>query len=290
VIHVAGVLTASPAWRYAEVLAIGLLVAYAVVSGLPTPRWAVPAALAVLMLDAVRTMPADRAAGYGWQVLRPDTAGVDRFAGVEAGLAICWASLTAVAVLLAAWHRRGDRHLGPGVRPWRRRTAVTAALAAVLITGYAAFRIIASWLTLATDHRDHSTGADPTGADLAGSVTAVSLAVLPPLGLGLAALALATALAGHRRWLASAGATVLAVTALSHVDAAIRAVPLPLHAGDQLAWSAAYAIGSTPLTPYPVAALTALLELTAYLLLVTGLTGFHPPTSTARSEAGQPRR
>ncbi|MFY1653635.1 hypothetical protein ACN27J_22480 [Solwaraspora sp. WMMB762] len=283
-------MTASPAWRYAEVLAIGLLVAYAVVSGLPTPRWAVPAALAVLMLDAVRTMPGDRAEGHGWQVLRPDTAGVDRFAGVESSLAICWASLTAVAVLLAAWHRRGDRHLGPGVRPWRRRTAVTAALAAVLITGYAAFRIIAIWLTIATDHRDHPTGADLAGADLAGSVIAVSLAVLPPLGLGLAALALATALAGHRRWLASAGAALLAVTALPQVDAAVRAVPLPLYVGDQLAWSAAYAIGSTPLAPYPVPALTALLELTAYLLLVTGLTGFHPPTSTARAETGQSRR
>ncbi|MDG4774294.1 hypothetical protein [Solwaraspora sp. WMMD792] len=278
-------MTASPAWRYAEVLAIGLLVAYAVASGLPTPRWAVPAALAVLMLDAVRTMPGDRAEGHGWQVLRPDTAGVDRFAGVEAGLAICWASLTAVAVLLAAWHRRGDPHLGPGVHPRRRRTAVTAALAAVVITGYAAIRIIASWLTMAINHRDHS-----TGADLAGSVIAVSLAVLPPLGLGLAALALATALAGHRRWLASAGAALLAVTALPHVDAAIRAVPLPLYVGDQLAWSTAYAIGSTPSTPYPLAALTALLELTAYLLLVTGLTGFHPPASAARSEAGQARR
>ncbi|ROO52936.1 hypothetical protein EDC02_7890 [Micromonospora sp. Llam0] len=284
-IHAAGVLTASPAWRYAEVLAIGLLIIYAVASGLPTPRWAVPAALAVLLLDALWTMPADRAEGHGWQVLRPDTAGVDRLAGFEAGLAICWASLTAVALLLAAWHRRGNRHLGPGVHPRRRRTTVTAALAAVLITGYAAVRILAIWLTLATAQRDH-----PTGADLAGSVIAVSLAVLPPLGLGLAALALATALAGHRRWLASAGATLLAVTALSHVDTAIRAVPLPLYAGDQLAWSAAYAIASTPWTPSPVAALTALLELAAYLLLVTGLTGFHPPTSTARSQAGQSRR
>ncbi|WBB96700.1 MULTISPECIES: hypothetical protein [unclassified Solwaraspora] len=268
-------MTASPAWRYAEVLAIGLLVAYAVASGLPTPRWAVPAALAVLMLDAVRTMPGDRAEGHGWQVLRPDTAGVDRFAGVEAGLALCWASLTAVAVLVAAWHRH----------PRRRRPAVATALAAVVITGYAAIRIIASWLTMAINHRDHS-----TGADLAGSVIAVSLAVLPPLGLGLAALALATALAGHRRWLASAGAALLAVTALPHVDAAIRAVPLPLHAGDQLAWSAAYAIGSTPSTPYPVTALITLLELTAYLLLVTGLADFHPPTSTARTEADQSRR
>ncbi|MFV2086442.1 hypothetical protein [Micromonospora sp. LOL_021] len=274
VIHVAGVLTASPSWRYAEVLAIGLLVAYAVVSGLPTPRWAVPAALAVLMLDAVRTMPADRAEGHGWQVLRPDTAGVDRLAGVEAGLALCWASLTAVAILLAVWHRH----------PRRRRTTVATALAAAVIIGYTVIRISAIWLTLAADHRDH-----PTGADLAGSVIAVSLAVLPPLGLGLAALALATALAGHRRWLASAGAALLAVTALPHVDAAIRAVPLPLYVGDQLAWSAAYAIGSTPSTPYPVTALITLLELVAYLLLVTGLTNLHPPTPTARTEAGQSR-
>jgi hypothetical protein len=70
VVHAVGILFAYPLWRYAEVLSVGVLLVYAVVSGLPAPRWAVPAALAGLAMDAVRTMPASKPAslplGHCW--------------------------------------------------------------------------------------------------------------------------------------------------------------------------------------------------------------------------------
>ncbi|MCW3817740.1 hypothetical protein ONA91_25125 [Micromonospora sp. DR5-3] len=259
---------ADPVWRYAEVVAIGLLLAYAVVSGLPALRWAVPAALAVLLLDAVRTMPADPNERYGWQVLKPG-GDINALSGFESGLTACWAPLTAAAVLLVVWHRSA----------WRRRTAAAAAVAAVLVTGYAVVRIVDIWLTIGTDQRQY-----PTRTDSADAVTAVSLAVLPSLALGLTALALATALAGHHRRLGSAGAALLAVAALPHLDASIGAVPLPLYAGDR---TALFAITPTLSMPQPVPALTALMELTAYLLLVTGLTGSCRPTGAAPAEPGR---
>ncbi|WP_244933145.1 hypothetical protein [Micromonospora tulbaghiae] len=263
---------ADPVWRYAEVMAIGLLLAYAVVSGLPAPRWAVPAALAVLLVDAVRTMPADPGTeGYGWQVLKP-AADIDTLSGFQSGIAACWAPLTAAAVLLVVWHRGG----------WRRRTAAAAAVAAVLVTGYAIVRIVDIWLAIGADQRQY-----PTGPDSTDSVIAVSLAVLPPLALGLAALALAAALAGHHRRLASTGAALLAVAALPHLDASISAVPLPLHAGDRTALFAWQTITPTLSMPQPVPALTTLMELTAYLLLVMSLTGSRHPTPAA--PAGQAR-
>ncbi|MFG1715202.1 hypothetical protein [Micromonospora sp. NPDC049203] len=73
VAHVVGVLTAAPLWRGAEVLSLALLLAYAVAAGLPPPRWAVPVALAPLIVDAVRTMPADPgSADTGWMVYGGD--------------------------------------------------------------------------------------------------------------------------------------------------------------------------------------------------------------------------
>ncbi|WP_435124068.1 hypothetical protein [Micromonospora tulbaghiae] len=262
---------ADPVWRYAEVVAIGLFLAYAVVSGLPAPRRSVPAALAVLLLDAVRTMPADPNERYGWQVLKPG-GDIDTLSGFESGIAACWAPLTAVAVLLVVCHRAG----------WRRRTAAAAAVAAVLVTGYAIVRIVDIWLAIGADQRQY-----PTGPDSTDSVIAVSLAVLPPLALGLAALALAAALAGRHRRLASTGAALLAVAALPHLDASISAVPLPLHAGDRTALFAWQAITPTLSMPQPVPAITTLMELTAYLLLVMGLTGSRHPTPAA--PAGQAR-
>ncbi|MFG1919020.1 hypothetical protein [Micromonospora sp. NPDC048898] len=255
-VHVAGVLTARPIWRYAEVLSIGLLLAHAMVSRSPVSRWALGVSLAVLLVDAVRTMPTARdSAGYGVQVFVPGPA-PETPSAFESGLALCWPSFTAVVLLLVAWRRGG----------WRRRTAVPAVVGAALITGYAAVRVVATWRTAA---------AEPpraTRTDVADLTTAVSTAVLPPLVLGIAALALASALLGHGRRLASTGAALLALTALPLMDSCIAAVPMPLYLWSDNAGFVWDAITPTLALPQPMPALTAMAELTAYLLLVVGLT------------------
>ncbi|MFJ6954508.1 hypothetical protein ACISRB_24095, partial [Micromonospora aurantiaca] len=86
------------------------------------------------------------------------------------------------------------------------------------------------------------------------------------------ALALAALLAGRGRRLAATGAALLAVLALPLLDAAIEAVRLPVSA-DGTALFAWYAITPTIAMPQPMTALTAVVELAAYLLLVAGLTG-----------------
>ncbi|MFJ8582615.1 hypothetical protein [Micromonospora sp. NPDC093277] len=175
-------------------------------------------------------------------------------------------------MLLVAWRRGG----------WRRRTVAAGAVGAVLVTGYEVVRIVDIWLAVGAARRQY-----PTGADSADSVIAVSLAMLPPLALGLAALALAATLAGHRRLLALAGAALLAVAALPHLDASIGVVPLPLYAGDRTALFAWQAVLPSLSMPQPVPAFTALVELAAYLLLVPGLTGSRRPAGAAAAEAGQ---
>nr|WP_091195495.1 hypothetical protein [Micromonospora narathiwatensis] len=267
-LHAAGVLVAQPVWRYAEVLSLGLLLAYALVSGVPAPRWAVPAALTVLLLDAVRTTPP--APGTERHVLMIERgADLDVPSGFESGLTLCWASLTAVAVLLTVWRRDG----------WHRRVTAGAAVAALLVAGYAVVRVVDIWLAVRAEPRPYL-----HGTDSADPVIAVGLAVLPPLALGLTALALATALAGHGRRLASAGAVLLAVVALPYLDASIGAVPLPLYAADRTAMFAGNAITPTLSLPRPVPALTVAVELAAYLLLVVGLTGSRRPTRAVTTE------
>ncbi|WP_435232967.1 hypothetical protein [Micromonospora aurantiaca (nom. illeg.)] len=266
VAHVVGVLTAAPLWRGAEVLSLALLLAYAVAAGLPAPRWAVPAALVPLIVDAVRTMPAEPGAGdVGWTVYGSDDSAVDRTAGFDAALAGSWAALVAVAVLLLAYRGRG-----------RRRHLIAAAVAAAPVVGYAAVRVTDIGVAAGTrvvETRTTLTRVDSPGYhDQADVVPALVLAVLPPLALALAALALAVLLAGRGRRLAATGAALLAVLALPLLDAAIEAVRLPVSA-DGTALFAWYAITPTIAMPQPMTALTAVVELAAYLLLVAGLTG-----------------
>ncbi|ADL45556.1 MULTISPECIES: hypothetical protein [Micromonospora] len=269
VAHVVGVLTAAPLWRGAEVLSLALLLAYAVAAGLPAPRWAVPAALVPLIVDAVRTMPAEPGAGdVGWTVYGSDDSAVDRTAGFDAALAGSWAALVAVAVLLLAYRGRG-----------RRRHLIAAAVAAAPVVGYAAVRVTDIGVAVAagtrvveTRTRTTLTRVDSPGYDQADVVPALVLAVLPPLALALAALALAALLAGRGRRLAATGAALLAVLALPLLDAAIEAVRLPVSA-DGTALFAWYAITPTTAMPQPMTALAAVVELAAYLLLVAGLTG-----------------
>ncbi|GAA2184894.1 hypothetical protein [Micromonospora lupini] len=266
--HVAGVLTARPIWRYAEVLSIGLLLACALVSRSPSSRWALGTALAVVLVDAVRTtpVPPDRS-DYGWMAFGPGPQ-PEAPSALEFALSLCWPSLTAVLVLLVAWRRGG----------WQRRTVAPGVVGAALIIGYAAVRLVSI---------RHAVVAEPprgAGTDVAELTTAVSTAVLPPLALGIAALALASALAGHGRWLASSGATLLALLALPLMDTCIGMVPMPLSAGSDTAVFAWYAITPTLSMPQPVPALTAVVELTGYLLLVAGL------TTSSRREGALPAR
>ncbi|MFD4208013.1 hypothetical protein ACFWRG_18730 [Micromonospora tulbaghiae] len=122
------------------------------------------------------------------------------------------------------------------------------------------------------------------GYDQAEVVPALVLAVLPPLALALAALVLAVLLAGRGRRLAATGAALLAVLALPLLDAGIEALRLPDSADTALfAW---YAITPTAAVPQPMAALTVAVELTAYLLLVTGLTRSHRAAVPAPAAAG----
>ena len=106
--HAAGVLFAEPVWRYAEVACVSLLFGYAVVGGVPAPRWSLPAALVTFLADALRTVPAaPGATGYAWLVRSPD-AGVDVRSGFASALLVCWAPLTAAVLLLVA-HGRPPR-------------------------------------------------------------------------------------------------------------------------------------------------------------------------------------
>ncbi|WP_431937378.1 hypothetical protein [Micromonospora sp. RP3T] len=254
-LHAVGVLAAHPVWRGAEVLSLALLFAYALTRGLPAPRWSVPAALAVLLVDAVRTMPAAPGGReFGWTVYGR-IEHVDVTAGFAAGLTACGAGLLALAVLLAGWRGRVTR--GP---------VVAAALAAVPIVGYATVRVVDLRRDLLAEDRSR-----PGGPDAADAVSAVVLAVLPALALALTALALAALLVGRGRRLAAAGAALLSLVALPLIDTSIGAVPLPYSAFVQP--GVLYAVTPTAVLPQPVPALTVAVELTAYLLLVVGLAG-----------------
>ncbi|MFJ8832943.1 hypothetical protein [Micromonospora aurantiaca] len=266
VAHVVGVLVAAPLWRGAEVLSLALLLGYAVAAGLPAPRWAVPAALVPLIVDAVRTVPAEPGAGdVGWMVYGSGDSAFDRTAGFDAAFAGSGAALVAVAVLLVAFRGRG-----------RRRRLIAAAVAAAPVVGYAAVRaadigVAAGNRVVETRTRTTLTRVGGSGYDQTDVVPALVLALLPPLALALAALVLAVLLAGRGRRLAATGAALLAVLALPLLDAGIEALRLPDSADTALfAW---YAITPTRMLPQPVPALTAAVELAAYLLLVAGLTG-----------------
>ncbi|MDX5459666.1 hypothetical protein [Micromonospora tulbaghiae] len=282
VAHVVGVLVAAPLWRGAEVLSLALLLGYAVAAGLPAPRWAVPAALVPLVVDAVRTMPAEPGAGEtGWLVYGGPDTGFDVTAGFDAAFAGSWAALVAVAVLLVAFRGRG-----------RRRHLIAAAVAAAPVVGYTAVRVADVGAAVAASTRVVEVRTETTltrvggpGYDQAEVVPALVLAVLPPLALALAALVLAVLLSGRGRRLAATGAALLAVLALPLLDAALAAVPHPFEA-DGTALFAWYAITPTAAVPQPMAALTVAVELTAYLLLVTGLTRSHRAAVPAPAAAG----
>ncbi len=262
--HVADVLLATPVWRFAEPVCLAVLLVYALVAGPRSPRWALPAALGVLLVDAVRTIPPPPStSGYAWQVLKPSD-GVDVPSGFEAAAAGSWAPIVALILLAVVWWR--------GSRPSWAVLGITVTMA-ILITGYAAYRVIVIGLGVRDENAERSYGQADTGD----AVTAVVLAVLPGVVLALAALTLTALLArdGHR--LGAAGAFLPALAALPLIDAGIGAVSLPfsVHGESGLfGWSM---ILPTLSMPAPVPALTAALMMTAFLLLAAGLTARRAP-------------
>ncbi|MEV1156278.1 hypothetical protein AB0J27_12865 [Micromonospora chokoriensis] len=267
--HVVGILTGHQVWPYAEVLSVGLLLAFAVVAGLPAPRWAVPAAVTALLVDSVRSIPIDANAA-GWRVLEPG-GGVDILSGFKTGLSLCASSLTAVTVLLVVWGRGAPRG----------RTPAVAALLAASLLGYAGVRAVDIWLAVRAEQGQHSTGTSP-----AETLIAVGLAALPPLALGFTALALAVALAGRGRRLSSSGAVLLVLITVPLVEASIEAVPLPFNAGHRtalLAWHVA-----VPRLPVPhlITAMTTAAQLAAYTLIIVGLSSrYHRAHDASPEEA-----
>ncbi|MET8282960.1 hypothetical protein [Micromonospora sp. NPDC005174] len=257
-------------WRYAEVSSFGLLLAFAVVAGLPTPRWAVPAALTPLLVDSVRRIPMDANAA-GWQALERGR-GVDALSGFNAGLSLCASSLVAVTVLLLVVWR-------PGVS--RGRATAAAALLAASLLGYVVVRAVDIWLAVRVERVQHLTG---TGPDE--TLVAVGLGTFPPLALGFIALALAAALAGRGRRLASSGAVLLALITVPLVEASIEAVPLPFDAGHRTALLAWHVAAPRLSTPHLISAMTTAAQMAAYALIIVGLTSrYHRAHAASPEEA-----
>lgn len=247
--HVVGVLTAAPILRHAEVLAVAVLLAYALLVGLSShlpagdraaPRWALPAGLVVVAADAWRTVPVDAAdGGYRWQILEPGPP-PEFTDGLWTGLALTWAALFFVLLLAVVNRPQTDR------RP-SGRLVVGVLLTAGAVVGYAVFRL-----------------ADRDG----GQPGVVAAAVFAPLALALAALLLAALLLRQGRRLAAGGAILLVVAALCHMDAALAPYTLlPLSPSRGTVFTGAV-VGPT-LVVAPALAVAA--ELAGYLLLVAGL-------------------
>ena len=137
----------------------------------------------------------------------------------------------------------------------------------VPVTGYAALRVA-------------------TAAARGGALPDAVRAALPPLALALAATVLATVLAAGRHRTAAAGAVLLVVAALAHLDTAVRSVPVTYRPGAFVS-AGVYAGSTVQIEP----ALTAALELAAVLLIVPGLTRARVswPPRPARSAPSAPQ-
>ncbi|MBQ1025946.1 hypothetical protein [Micromonospora sp. C95] len=256
-VHVLGILTGVPLLRQAEVAALLLLTAYALTARRPGRSWALPVALTALVVEAWIMMPADPA-DRGWQVLRPGA--VDPTLGFVTGLRLSWAALLLVLILLLTGLRRDAR---PG-----RFALAGAVLAATLVVGYAAVRLAEIHFAVSESGRSGPGDTSPSGAAAVG-------AMLAPLALAVGALVLAVLLAGRRRRVAAGGAVLLALVALTHLDTALTALALPRYAERGVLLSAAFQANAS--LPASGPAVFAAVELAAYLLLVVGLVGRHPP-------------
>ncbi|GIJ19605.1 hypothetical protein [Micromonospora lutea] len=256
-VHVVGILTGVPLLRQAEVAALLLLVVYALTARPRSRPWVVPLALTVLVVDAFATMPP---AGTGrLQVLRSGPA--DLTLGFLTGLRMSWAALAFVLVLLVAMRWREARP--------NRLVLTGATLAAALVAGYAVLRLVEVHLAVREAQRVHPGYGGPTGVE-------VTAAVLAPLVVAFGTIVLAVLLAGCRRRLAASGAALLALVALSQLDAALAPLPLPSYVDRGALFTSAFHANTS--VPAPGPAVAAAIELAAYLLLVVGLCAHQRPS------------
>ncbi|WBB56513.1 hypothetical protein [Verrucosispora sp. WMMD573] len=291
-VHVLGTVTGVALLRQAEVLALLLLAAYALTglrAGLdpemsagapdspalpgksPMPsaasrmrvsHWGMPVALAALVVDAWIAMPTAGPGHWAFMVAgRPDPT-----EEVIAALVANWAALVFVVVLALTVRLGSNRPVRLG-RPVR----VAAVLAGVLVTGYATARLIGAHLELAEARRQRPGLGDDSGEQIVATGVAASL----PLALALGAIVLVVLLYEQRRRLATSGAVLLVLVALTRIDVVYGALPVPL---DLMSRGSLFTAAADPApglaAPRP-AALVAL-ELAAYLLLVLGLRARRP--------------
>lgn len=264
--HALGVLFGDPPLRHAEVLTLLALGGYALLGELPKPRWVVPAALLVLVMEAYRTATAEIDDGsYQFLAVAPDGYSAPAVMLAD-GLDLTWAALAVSLLLLWA----GRRWPAPYHQPVPPRGPVVTGtvLAVLLLTAYPAVRLSEIALDLSAGERSTSASTDPVSAAVvrAGSV------MLAPLVLGLAAICLTAVLFRRSRVIAALGAAFLAVAALPQFDLALAQVDLPVYVGPPSAPVISFAIGPPSLTMAPLPALAAAIELTAYVLLTVGLT------------------
>lgn len=266
-IHVLGVLLRDPPLRHAEVLALLALAGYVLLGELPEPRWVVPTALLVLVVEAYRTAPAglDGGSGLQWMAAAPDGHPPPPVMLTD-GLALTWAALAVSLLLLGAGRRWPVAHHQPVAR--RRPVVAGAVLAILLFTAYPAVRLSEIALDLSARERSTSVSTDPVSA----TVVSAGSVMLAPLVLGLAAICLTAVLLRRGRSIAAVGAAMLAVAALPRLHLALATVNLPLDVERSSALAVSFAIASPSLIAAPLPALADAIESTAYVLLAVGLT------------------
>jgi hypothetical protein len=221
-LHASGALLQTPIFRYAEVLALAVLLAVTIARGLPDPQWALPVGFAALIVDAFRTLPplypsvpAADAAPFP-SLLMPTPS------DFEIGMRLTWAPfLFAMAVLITSFPL-----------PTRSLPIVLGAV----VLSYAIVQVVLS---------DRLPGG----------------AVMPLImGGGAAALAFRNVPA----------AVALTLAGLFHIDESLHS-----------AVGVSALVPATTTLPGGVAAVTALLEFTAYLLVVASLKSRAPASTMA---------
>jgi len=276
--HVVGVLLARPLFRPAEVLAALCLLACAVRYDLLADRhpaawwarWGLTGAAAVLVAWAAVTVPPPPGQGaeLRFVFLSPEEySELARRAQLDTLTPVA-VTLLFVLMLLAAMRRESAAPAAGS-----RRSSVpsrvilgTAIGAAVLIAGYAVLRVAV--ITFSTTRR--STSSADQNVSVWG-LPAVA-AVLLPLLLALASLALGAVTAARGNWGAASGGVLLVAAALIFLDSAIGSVSMPYAAHDYAALFSLDLIEPTAALPQPTRAMTAALRLAAAVLVVTSLT------------------
>lgn len=253
-VHVFGVLASAPALPWAAVAAFGLLLAYAAAEG---PNRPLLAAVAVLGVHALLTMPAEAAAGsrFQWTVSPFDDKGdlIDDFARRgyrEAALMLLVVFLLLMAALAGEPPTRGVL-LGGGVA-----MVLVAGYAAIRI-GYVMLRIAAEAAVSRTDHNPWSTGG------------ALGVLSSVPLAAGLVAVFVAV-VAVRRPWVV-AGAVLLVLGAVFRIDSALQSVLLPFGVTTDNPFAAWDGLVSSDTLPGFRESVRTGLEFAGVILVVAGL-------------------